>query len=255
MDCLIRVIEGPDKGAEVALPPGSTLIGRGPKAQLRLSAEGVSYEHAVVTRSGEEYSIENLSASGTFVDDTKVTGSVKLRPRGMIRLDGETVLRLESTAGETGMTGQRLALLVSLVGVLLIALVVVAINPFKAPTPADDWGNAFAALYPWAQVQAKGHHLPTGTDSLFVEAWTLERAEDFQRSQRLWLRLQLLLDSAENHAGLQESAQAHPGALTRLLHSTGHAETLTDEEMGAALVQFAYRRLKWSTAKNNPAKK
>ncbi len=254
MDCVIRVIEGPDKGAEIALPPGPTLIGRGGKARLRLTAPGVSYEHAVITRSGEEYVIENLSASGTFVDDAKVAGAVKLRPRGVIRLDGETVLRLDAT-GDNVASGQKTLLLGALVGVLLIGGVVLAFNPFKPARPADDWSKAYSALNAWLRLEVKGHRLPKGTDTIFAEAWKLEQAQDYMRSQGRWLRLRLMLDSAEEQMHLQELSLAHPVALNNLLNPLNKSEILSDDEAGAALVQFIIRRLKWSAKENQAGKK
>src|SRR5947209_18578138 len=102
MDWLIRVIQGPEQGQERLLQPGPNRVGRGRSAGLKLSPEDVSWEHAVVTRDGDEYYVENLSAQGTWVGDARVNGRVRLKPRDRIRLSEETILRVEPAAGGGG---------------------------------------------------------------------------------------------------------------------------------------------------------
>src|SRR3954451_18821437 len=125
MDCVIRVINGPDAGQEHRLRAGANLIGRGTRAALRLSPEDVSWEHAVVTRQGDEYYVENLSALGTWVGDAKIAGKVRLRPRDKVRLTKDTVLRLDAADGDGGVLGGR-GLLVLAIVVLLGVLAAVA---------------------------------------------------------------------------------------------------------------------------------
>ena len=69
MDCLIRVIKGPDTGASVPLPGGIVVMGRSPKAGLRLSSPDISWEHAQIVRNGTDCTLENLSAAGTYLGD------------------------------------------------------------------------------------------------------------------------------------------------------------------------------------------
>src|SRR6266550_6127044 len=143
MDCILRVIHGPDQGQEHRLQPGPNLIGRGKQAALRLSPEDISWEHAVVTRQGEEYYVENLSAVGTWVGDARIDGRVRLRPRDKVRLSKETVLRLDTADGGGGLLGNRLflgSLLVAMLG-LLVGVVFYqgrTSGPSRGTGP-DDW--------------------------------------------------------------------------------------------------------------------
>ena len=76
MDCVIRVISGPELGLEHKVQQGAHVIGRGNKAALRLTPEDVSWEHALVTREGDDYFVENLSSQGTWIGDSKVAGYI-----------------------------------------------------------------------------------------------------------------------------------------------------------------------------------
>jgi hypothetical protein len=250
MECNVRVISGPSAGETMKLLPGANLIGRSAKAALRLSATDISYEHCVITRSGDEYVLENLSALGTYVDDAKLTGPVKLRPRDQIRLSRETVLRLEAADGGGGLLAGRRGILGGLVAVLLVVVGFVAYDLLSPQQQADDWNRAYALLEPWVAVEVQAKRLPEGMATLFRDAWRMEQSQDYARSSAAWLRLQLSLDVAEAKAGLQNRSREHPAALQRILTPPAgnmEAPEPLDDEKAAAFAQFVKRRLDWSS--------
>src|SRR3982750_4092589 len=155
MDCLLRVIEGPDKGREFPISAGAHLIGRGNRAALRLSPEDVSWEHAVVTRDGAEYYLENLSALGTWVGDAKISGKVRLRPRDKVRLTKDTVLRLDAADGGGGLLSSRAFLGTLLVVMLGIGAAVGFYSGKSDGSTGDaDWAGAYNKLLPWLKDQS-----------------------------------------------------------------------------------------------------
>lgn len=259
MDCVIRVLSGPDAGESARLQPGVNLIGRSPKAALRLKASDISWEHCSITRSGDEYIAENLSALGTYIDDAKLSSPVKLRPRDQLRLSKDTLLRFEVMGDDVGLLAGRRGIVLALVVLLLGAITWFcwdAMTPVKA---ADDWTSAYNVLEPWVAEEAAARRLPPDTAVLFRDAWRLEQAEDYRNSSALWLRLQLAVDSVEERGGLQKASAENPGALQQLLtppaaKNNGASQAL-DEQRPAAFAQFVKRRLDWSTrqAKNQGA--
>jgi pSer/pThr/pTyr-binding forkhead associated (FHA) protein len=87
------VIQTPD-GAPRAHPLDAeqTLIGRGVQSDVRLTDSGISREHAVITREGECYTIEDLqSTNGTRVNGRRVR-SAELAPDDCIQIGRTTLL-------------------------------------------------------------------------------------------------------------------------------------------------------------------
>ena len=249
MDCVIRVISGPDQGREHRLQPGPNLIGRGNKAALRLTPEDVSWEHAVVTRQGDEYYVENLSALGTWVGDARISGRVRLRPRDTVRLSGDTALRLESADGAGGALGSR-TFLVAAVIVMLGVLAAVAFYQFGGEGEApggSDWAGAYNTLAPWLREQAARGRAPAEAPDLYQTAWRLEQAGDYAHSQPQWLRLQVILAADEGRMRSLALADQHADALQNLLAPPGREHVPSDEQKSAALAQFVQRRLTYST--------
>jgi len=251
MDLVLRIIEGPDQGQVFPVPPGSHVIGRGNRAALKLTPEDISWEHAIITREGDDYFIENLSALGTWVGDAKVAGRVKLRLRDRIRLSGEAVLRIEPVGG-----GGLLSSRAFLGGMLLVvlALGVAALffsGEFNTAGPeADDWNAAYRTLAPWLQTQAnKGRIAPEAVE-LFDRAWRLEQSEDYEGSQKLWVRLQILLAGADKNLRSLERAgrESNYQSLVALLRPDPKAPASqpSDERLSAAMAQFVERRLKYA---------
>lgn len=176
MDLVINVISGPEKGQTFPVPPGSHVIGRGQKAAVKLSPEDVSWEHAVLTREGDDYFIENLSALGTWVGDTKVAGRVRLRPRDKIRLSGDCIVRLEPPGGG-GLFSSRafLGLLLSVMLSLAVAAVFYSGEFEGSGSSVDDWDNAHRILAPWLEKQATKGRVPREAVDLFDRVWRLNR--------------------------------------------------------------------------------
>ena len=249
MDCIIRVIKGPDTGATLRLQSGVNLIGRSAKAALRLTPQDISWEHASITRNGEDYIIENLSALGTYLDDAKITGPIKLRPRDQLRLSKDTILRFETLGADKGLLTNRRGMTILLVLVLLGIFLAVGwemMLPEKAP---DDWSHAYNTLDSWIAKEVQAHRLPFESEGLYRDAWRLDQVGNYEKSSAIWLRLQMELDHIEDQRQFQADAAEHPSSLQRLLTPTPDSATpteLSDDEMGAAFSQFVKRRLNWS---------
>jgi diguanylate cyclase (GGDEF)-like protein len=65
-----------------------------PEAEVRLSDDGISRKHARVRVEGERAWLDDLdSRNGTFVNGTRITGTVELRDGDKIQLGRATVLR------------------------------------------------------------------------------------------------------------------------------------------------------------------
>jgi two-component system cell cycle response regulator len=69
---LVRV-DGPSNGQVFSLDAAELIIGRGPRANIRLGDEGVSRKHAALLRSRGHYFIQDLdSSNGTFLEGRRV---------------------------------------------------------------------------------------------------------------------------------------------------------------------------------------
>lgn len=254
MTCIIRVIKGPDTGASCRLQPGTHLIGRSLKASLRLTPTDISYEHATITVTGDDYVVENLSALGTYLDDAKITGPVKLRPRDQLRLSKDTVLRLESEGADAGLLSSRKGIMTLLVLILMVVLGLVIWSVTLEDKPTDDWPHAYNELAPWVSREVAAKRMPADATRLFQNAWRLEQSGDYERSAPLWLRLQMLLESLEDRRAIIAASTAHPKALQEMLNPTPGVASAepSDEQMSAAFSQFVTRRLAWSSRQSKP---
>lgn len=249
MDCIVRVIKGPDQGATAKLAPGANLIGRSPKAVLRLTGQDISLEHIVINRSGDDYTAENLSANGTLIEDQKMAGQVRLRPRNVMKLSKETTIRFESASGAEGsIFADRRTLVMVLVLMLGLGALVVFIKPLTGDKPAN-WPYAYEALRNWIDREARAKRLPEASIRLFREADRLEKFENFDSAKVIWLQLQLLLELENPKRHFNQLSIDNPMALTNLTHPTP-TTNLSDDEMAAALVQYVRSHLTW-TAKNS----
>ena len=96
----MRVIEGPDVGAEFPLnphAPSRILIGTSPACTIRLTDPTVSRRHAALEPVAQRYRLTDLgSTNGTFVDGVSVVEGL-LRGGEVIRF-GSTALRAEAGA-------------------------------------------------------------------------------------------------------------------------------------------------------------
>ncbi|MBV9947387.1 MAG: FHA domain-containing protein [Myxococcales bacterium] len=100
----VRVVEGPDLGATLALREDGRayLVGRGAHCDLALADTDVSREHVRITRREDVVELEDLGAkNGTWVGGTRAEkGAVMAwKPSRMVRL-GRTVLAFEDPTAE-----------------------------------------------------------------------------------------------------------------------------------------------------------
>jgi hypothetical protein len=148
---------GPQMGAEFPADRAVFRLGRGSGSDVILQDSQASRQHAEISRQGDQYVIRDLgSTNGTFVNDERVVGSRPLRPGDRIRI-GDTVLAYESGVAAasapavatdweaelwkddqvSGPAGGRsravLWGLAAVIGVLLVALAVVAVMVLKKP--------------------------------------------------------------------------------------------------------------------------
>ncbi|MDQ4213454.1 FtsK/SpoIIIE domain-containing protein [Microbacterium sp. ASV81] len=88
----LRVLAGPDAGAEFALPEGATVIGRDRDVDVRLGDPLVSKRHARINVSDRIEIVDLGSANGVVVDGTRI-GRVVLGPTDTATI-GDSVLSL-----------------------------------------------------------------------------------------------------------------------------------------------------------------
>src|ERR1051325_11585441 len=96
MSCTLKITAGPDTGQLHECTTDQTLLGRSPRCNIRLSSPAISFEHALISRTGDEFFIENLSAAGTFLNNQRLAARPRLRAKDQIRLGPDTILRVES---------------------------------------------------------------------------------------------------------------------------------------------------------------
>lgn len=247
MDCLIRVIKGPDTGASAPIAGGTVLIGRSPSAAVRLTSPEISWEHAQITRNDNDCTLENLSASGSYLGDARVSGAVKLRHRDQIRLSDGTILRFEATGVGAGRRGR--GIMAAVIVAMLAAALVIAFNPFERKR-GTNWAHAYSTIGKWVVAEQAAGRLPPTSQSLLAEAWRLEQARDYKKSREAWVQLDLLIDRIDRDmgGGLSKQLKQYPDALERLLDGPQAKPPADPNATGAAFVQFVGRRLAWSTA-------
>lgn len=263
MDGSVRVIKGPDAGVSCKLKPGVNIIGRSSKAALTLTSPDISWEHFSIIRNGDQYLAENLSAMGTYLDESKITGQIKLRSRDQLRISKDTVIRFDSGGTLDGglfAGGRGIALLVG-IALAIIAGVVLMIIHSRAAQP--NWDAAYVQLNAWVQQQVEpddpkmvpvDKRLPPETLHLFQNAWALEQSHDYLASNRVWLRLRLLVEHLQDDQKLPLDSPDNVHALRNLLiPPPGPAWEPSNDELAAAFKQFVIGRLAWSTeqAKNS----
>jgi FHA domain len=100
------VVLGPAalQGRSVAVGRGPVLIGRDPASSLVLDDPYVSRRHAALRRVGPDLLLEDLgSASGTRLNDQRLSGPARVRPGDVIGL-ARVSLRYEEPASASGET-------------------------------------------------------------------------------------------------------------------------------------------------------
>lgn len=92
----VRIVGGPDRGAEVPVPVGSSYIGRSPSCQVRLSDPRSSKRHAKLIVGRQIEIADDNSANGVLLGAEKVTRAV-LKP-GDTAVLGETQIQVVPVA-------------------------------------------------------------------------------------------------------------------------------------------------------------
>ena len=95
-DCFLQLQSGPKSGQVYILGAGSTTVGRYPLADIVIDDPGVSYRHAVLTRTREACTIADLASDeGTYVNGMRVGAEpVQLSPGDVISFGPHTLATL-----------------------------------------------------------------------------------------------------------------------------------------------------------------
>jgi S-DNA-T family DNA segregation ATPase FtsK/SpoIIIE len=91
---VVRVVSGPNAGAQIALPAGQQIdVGRSAAAQLVLNDPDVSRLHATFHESGGVWAIvDRGSSNGTLVDGQPIAGSRVLRDGEVVQVGGSRLV-------------------------------------------------------------------------------------------------------------------------------------------------------------------
>ncbi|MEQ8784932.1 MAG: SpoIIE family protein phosphatase [Pirellulaceae bacterium] len=78
---------GPDQGRRYELRLPNSLVGRHPDCAIHVDVGAVSRQHAQIVRDGKDFYVEDLkSRNGTFVNDERVEGRLKLNSGDQLRV-------------------------------------------------------------------------------------------------------------------------------------------------------------------------
>ena len=238
MDCVIKIVKGPGEGEEFHCATGETVVGRSPRSHVRLASATVSFEHAVIVRLGNDFFVENLSASGTFVNDERISGRVRLRAKDRLRLGQETVVRVEAVPAGGGDAGRRRLLMVAVVVMVVTLIVLVVADPMGKTGGNANWEGVYVQLDGFVHQEVAIGRLPVEAEEHFEKAWRLRDSGDGADASEEWLRLRILLAGDEQKTGYQAAADADRHALADLLHPPKDAAAPTADQLAAGLVQF-----------------
>jgi pSer/pThr/pTyr-binding forkhead associated (FHA) protein len=214
-----------------------TILGRSPRSVIYLSSPSVSYEHALISRTGGEFFLENLSANGTYLGQERITGRAKLRTKDQFRIGEDTVARVESVPSAGSSNPRRRLLLIIVTVMVLLLLAAVVIDPFSN-TLQPNWLRAYDRLQEWTQREVAAGKLPPETARLLQEAWRQESAGDRADAAKTWTRLHVMLADVEAANGIQSDPQQERQALALLMAGESKSLAMSEEEMEAAMVQF-----------------
>jgi two-component system, cell cycle response regulator len=90
---VFTVVSGIEAGRVLALPNAMATFGRATECTFSFDDESLSREHAIVLFGAGEYMIKDTSTNGSFVNDTRLTGTSLLRDGDRIQLGSNTLLR------------------------------------------------------------------------------------------------------------------------------------------------------------------
>jgi pSer/pThr/pTyr-binding forkhead associated (FHA) protein len=244
MDCVIKVIQGPETGQEFRCSGAETILGRSPRSHVRLASPSVSFEHAVIVRSGDEFYAENLSAAGTFINEEKISGRVRLRAKDRLRVGQETIVRVEALPKAGVELGRRRMLIIAVLVMLLLLVIVLVIDPLGAAQRSVNWKAVYPKIDEWARGEVQAGKLPSEVTQHLEQGWRLREAGDTVGAKKEWMRLRVMLAGVEEKTGLQAASDADRGALGRLLNPPKDAREPDDDQLGAAMVQFVARMVR-----------
>jgi pSer/pThr/pTyr-binding forkhead associated (FHA) protein len=106
-DYHLKVLNGPEVGATYPLTSVLTSIGRYSGNAIMILDDQVSRFHARIGRSDAGCTIEDVgSANGVFVNGTKTSGVVTLKPGDVIRLGKSVELAFNEGSGDTAHSKQ-----------------------------------------------------------------------------------------------------------------------------------------------------
>jgi pSer/pThr/pTyr-binding forkhead associated (FHA) protein len=222
MDLTLRVISGPDKEHVFSCAAPETFIGRSQRCAVRLASPAISFEHVLITRKGDEFYVENLSANGTLLNNERLGSAgggggtatagaeakMRLRLKDTIQIGADTVLRVEGLpAVASSGTSRRWLLVVLLLMMLVAGAVVMLTDPFSdGPAGSADWSKAYPALQQFAQEQADEHLLPPEFPGMLRDAWRLHISGDKFHEADQWKRLVVLLDYWDRKLSVPDDA-------------------------------------------------
>jgi len=100
MKLRLVVVKGRPEGMEIPLPMPQFLIGRDPRCNLRPSSDSVSKLHCAVVQRKDEVFVRDLkSSNGTFVNNDRIHGEVKVKDGDLIKV-GPLVLAVKIEVAE-----------------------------------------------------------------------------------------------------------------------------------------------------------
>ena len=196
MDLTLKIIAGPEAGQEYLCSGPETYLGRSQRCLVRLGSPSISFEHALLTRVGDDFFVENLSANGSLLNNERLLSRTRLRAKDQIRLGGDTVARVESLPAAAAAGSNRLVLLTVLVVMLAAALVIVIRQSYSSGGPKDTQG-VYRVMQEYATEQAARNGLPQDVPALLYEAWRLETGGDREAAGKAWMKLHVRLDACE----------------------------------------------------------
>ena len=198
MDCTLKIIAGPETGQEFLCAGPETYLGRSQRCVVRLNSPSVSFEHALITRVGDEYFVENLSANGTVLNNERLLAKTRLRVKDQIRLGHETTVRVESLPLAAAAGSSRRILLAVLAGVVILVVALVLNHESGGTT---DMSARYQKMQEYVQEQVATGGLPTDVAALMSDAWRLQTSGAAAQAGQTWLKLELRLDAWDQTQG------------------------------------------------------
>jgi pSer/pThr/pTyr-binding forkhead associated (FHA) protein len=238
MECTLKIIAGPESSQEFVCSGPETYLGRSQRCLVRLSSPSISFEHALITRIGDDFFVENLSANGTLLNNERLLAKTRLRAKDQIQLGTDTVLRVERLPAASAAAGNRRWLLVAFVAMLVAGLLVVILDPFGESSSTRNLHHVYRIFQNYTQEQVARGGMPRDIPTLLADAWRLQTAGDRTQAQKAWLKLHVTLDAWDLQQGRIETSRSTRG-LQKLIDGT--ATTLPDDDMRIAFKQFVIR--------------